>query len=106
MARADTEAIARRQAEELRADLEKEKAVRELEIEDSERRLRSELSSKDELISNYSIKESEFNKTLEIITKEKEDLSAKLHFMNQGLNAFAIEFIQKFPKISINILNI
>ena len=37
LARAETEGIARRQAEELTADLEKDKAVRELEIEDNER---------------------------------------------------------------------
>lgn len=85
MARADTEAIARRQAEELTADLEKDKAIRELEVEDNERRLLAELNNKDEIINSYTIKESESNKTIEIISKEKEDLSAKLHYMNQGL---------------------
>ena len=96
MARADTEAIARRQAEELRADLEKEKAVRELEIEDSERRLRSELNNKEEIITGYTNKESEYNKTLEIISNEKEELSAKIHYMNQGLSSSIQYFFRYF----------
>ncbi|CAG2101932.1 unnamed protein product, partial [Medioppia subpectinata] len=88
LARAETEGIARRQAEELTADLEKEKAIRELEIEDSERRLRSELNTKEEIINTYLNKESEYSKTVEIITKEKEELNTKIHFMNQEMNNY------------------
>lgn len=93
LARADSEGLARRIAEETTADLEKEKAVRELEIEDNERRLLSDLNNKEEALASLRNKESEFSKTIEVLTKEKEDLSAKIHSMTQGLNIIIINII-------------
>ena len=56
-ARIDSESMARRIAEESAGDLEKERAVRELELKDVERRLRAEISSKE--VEMKKLKESE-----------------------------------------------
>jgi len=95
LARAESEGLARRISEETTADLEKEKAVRELEVQDSERQLRSDLADKEEAIIAFKNKENEYSKTIEVLTIEKEELSAKIHFMNQGIdNTISILFLR------------
>lgn len=84
IARADSEALARRIAEETVADLEKEKAVRELEIRESERRLRSDISSKDIVIMQLKEKENEYMKAIDTLNHEKEETNEKMHNISQG----------------------
>jgi hypothetical protein len=45
----------------------------------------SDLTTQEETITTLKNKDNEYSKTIEILTKEKEELSAKIHFMNQGM---------------------
>jgi hypothetical protein len=50
----------------------------------------SDLTTKEETITTLKNKENEYSKTIEILTKEKEELSAKIHFMNQGMKYMTV----------------
>ncbi|GFT33561.1 rho-associated protein kinase 2 [Trichonephila clavipes] len=83
-ARADSESLARSIAEETIADLEKERTMHELELKDLLSRHRAELSNKDVTISSLKDKESEFKKTVELLTREKDELNLKILTLQEG----------------------
>ncbi|XP_055942528.1 rho-associated protein kinase 2-like [Argiope bruennichi] len=85
VARADSESLARSIAEETIADLEKEKTMRELELKDMLSRHRTELSNKEAAISNLKDKENEYKKTVELLTREKEELNAMVITLQEEL---------------------
>ncbi|GFQ82625.1 rho-associated protein kinase 2, partial [Trichonephila clavata] len=84
-ARADSESLARSIAEETIADLEKERTMHELELKDLLSRHRAELSNKDVTISSLKDKESEFKKTVELLTREKDELNLKILTLQEEL---------------------
>ncbi|RWS31733.1 rho-associated protein kinase 2-like isoform X2 [Leptotrombidium deliense] len=94
-ARAESESLARRIAEENCAQLEKEKSLRELEIEENERRLRSDLSSKESEFVKLKDKENEYNKNIDAIKKEKEEINSKLHQLQQEMNNYINQSIHQ-----------
>ncbi|XP_013777365.1 rho-associated protein kinase 2-like isoform X2 [Limulus polyphemus] len=77
-ARAESEALARRIAEETISDLEKEKMMKDIEIKELISRHRIDLSNKDVVISSIKDKEADIKKNLEQISKEKDELNDKL----------------------------
>ena len=82
-ARIDTESMARRIAEESAGDLEKERAVRELEL-DVERRLRAEISSKEDEMKKLKESETESLRMTETLNREREDLTKRLNALQKG----------------------
>lgn len=82
--RIDTESMARRIAEESAGDLEKERAVRELELKDVERRLRAEISTKDVEMKKLKDSASESLRLIETLNREKEDLTKRLNALQKG----------------------
>lgn len=66
------------------ADLEQAKTVRELEIQELERRLEHSLALKDVEISKHLEIENELNKKIETLESEKEELGERVHQMQQG----------------------
>ncbi|XP_015914615.1 rho-associated protein kinase 2 [Parasteatoda tepidariorum] len=86
MARADSESLARSIAEETIADLEKERAIKEIELKELMSRHWSDLSNKDSLLSSYKEKENEYKKTIEILTREKEDRGFQLLSLQEDMN--------------------
>lgn len=82
--RLDTESMARRIAEESAGDLEKERAVRELELKDVERRLRAEISSKEVEMKKLKDSETESARLIETLNREKEDLTKRLNALQKG----------------------
>ncbi|XP_015781078.1 rho-associated protein kinase 1 isoform X1 [Tetranychus urticae] len=65
------------------ANLEKEKAVRDLEMQELERRLKADIISKESELNKTKEKESELNKKIESLEQEQENLNAKIHQMQQ-----------------------
>jgi chorismate synthase len=96
LARVESEATARRTAEETTSDLEKEKSVRELEIQENERRFLSEINNKEEILVLLKNKENEYSKTIEVITKEKEELNSKIYSISQGMKCQFNYIIKNF----------
>ena len=76
--------MARRIAEESAGDLEKERAVRELELKDVERRLRAEISSKEVEMKKLKESEAESLRMIETLNREKEDLTKRLNSLQKG----------------------
>lgn len=76
--------MARRIAEESAGDLEKEKAVRELELKDAERRLRAEISSKENELKKLKENETETTRLIESLNNEKEDLTKRINALQKG----------------------
>lgn len=76
--------MARRIAEESACDLQKERAVRELELKDLERRLQAELSSKEVEMKKLKESESESNRKIELLSREKEDFIKRLNALQKG----------------------
>lgn len=83
-ARADAESRARRLAEETQADLEKEKDLRELEMQEMERRLRSEISLRDGETLKLRDRESELNSIIHEMTRQKEEMKDRLKTLEEG----------------------
>ncbi|RWS16484.1 rho-associated protein kinase 2-like isoform X1 [Dinothrombium tinctorium] len=94
-ARADSEALARRIAEDNCAQLEKEKSLRELEIEENERRLRADLNNKEAEFLKLKEKENESNKTIEALKKEKEEINNKYNQLQQEMNNYINQSIHQ-----------
>lgn len=86
IARADSESLARSIAEETIADLEKEKTMKELELKELISRHRSDMANKDTVLANVKDKENEFKKNLDMLTREKEELSLKVKALQDDLN--------------------
>jgi hypothetical protein len=59
----------------------------------------SDLTTKEETITTLKNKDSEYSKTIEILTKEKEELNAKIHFMNQGMKYDCFVKLNKYKTI-------
>ena len=72
------------------ADLEKEKAVRDLEMQELERRLEADIISKESELNKTKEKESELLKKISSLELDKDDLTAKIHQMQQGMLIFII----------------
>lgn len=86
LARADSEALARSIAEETIADLEKEKTMKELELKDLLAKHRSDVNSKDAMVSASKERELEIKKHAEQLLKEKDELSRHLKQVQEELN--------------------
>ncbi|CAL4106563.1 unnamed protein product, partial [Meganyctiphanes norvegica] len=87
VARADSEALSRSIAEETVADLEKEKTVKELEINDLLSRHVQDLSNKDSELTTAVTQGQELSKSVEALKKEKEDLNLKLQQLEEERKA-------------------
>jgi len=66
------------------ADLEKGRAVRELEIQETERRLKSENSAKDAEIGKNKERENKLMKRIDELTTEKDDLNSNIQKLQLG----------------------
>lgn len=69
-------------------DLEKDKSVRELEMQELARRLENNLNLKESELIKTLQKESELSQKLDALEREKEEYRTKLHQMQQGLFLF------------------
>ncbi|KAL1123816.1 hypothetical protein AAG570_001587 [Ranatra chinensis] len=85
LARADSEALAKSIAEETVADLEKEKTMKELEYKDLLAKHRADISSKDIAINNYKERELDFKKSMDLLVKEKDDLTLQVKLMQEDV---------------------
>uniref|UniRef100_A0A8D8YBQ4 Rho-associated protein kinase let-502 n=1 Tax=Cacopsylla melanoneura TaxID=428564 RepID=A0A8D8YBQ4_9HEMI len=85
VARADSEALARSIAEETVGELEKEKTMKELELKDLMAKHRSDLSSKENLLSTGKDREVDFKKSIEQLIKDKEDLTQQINLLKEEL---------------------
>ncbi|XP_045134142.1 rho-associated protein kinase 2-like [Portunus trituberculatus] len=79
--RADSEALARSIAEETVAELEKEKTVKELEINDLISRHSAEVAEKDSALNAVKEREQELSKSLESLKQEKDSLNTQIQML-------------------------
>jgi Rho-associated protein kinase 2 len=82
VAKSETESLAKRIAEELAADLEKERTVRDLESQELERRLRADAASRDAECAKLEAKVSDLSKSVDELRREKADLTRRLNSLN------------------------
>ncbi|KAI5736404.1 hypothetical protein M8J76_002868 [Diaphorina citri] len=85
VARADSEALARSIAEETVGELEKEKTMKELELKDLMAKHRSDLSSKESLLSNGKEREVDYKKSIDQLMKDREDLQQQINLLKEEL---------------------
>ncbi|XP_069978954.1 rho-associated protein kinase 1-like isoform X1 [Penaeus vannamei] len=84
VARADSEALARSIAEETVADLEKEKTVKELEINDLVSRHTVDMNNKETVFNAVKEREEELTKSVEALKKEKEALNSQIQSLEEA----------------------
>lgn len=92
VAKSETESLAKRIAEELAADLEKERTVRELESQELERRLRADAASRDAECAKLESKISDLAKSVDDLRREKADLTRRLNSLQNGQSASRFSF--------------
>ncbi|XP_008487446.1 rho-associated protein kinase 2-like [Diaphorina citri] len=85
VARADSEALARSIAEETVGELEKEKTMKELELKDLMAKHRSDLSSKESLLSNGKEREVDYKKSIDQLMKDREDLQQQINLLKEAV---------------------
>ncbi|KAI5742026.1 hypothetical protein M8J77_002303 [Diaphorina citri] len=98
VARADSEALARSIAEETVGELEKEKTMKELELKDLMAKHRSDLSSKESLLSNGKEREVDYKKSIDQLMKDREDLQQQINLLKEELRKSSNSEMEKLHK--------
>lgn len=88
VSKSETESLAKRIAEELAADLEKQRTVRELEMQELERRLKADAAAKESDCARLETRVSELSKAVDDLRREKSDLSRRLSSQQNGQYSF------------------
>lgn len=92
LARSDSEALARSIAEETVNDLEKEKAIKNLELKDAVLKHSQEISNRDQLIRGLKDSEAELKKSTSIANKEREQLHKRCTELQEKIDNYQISF--------------
>lgn len=91
---------ARKSAEERLAALEKQQALRELDYKDTEHKLKNELKSLELIVSQQQEKETELLKSVDILSREKDDLNRRIHELTQEMNQYMNRVsLEKFEQL-------
>ncbi|XP_042225183.1 rho-associated protein kinase 2-like isoform X3 [Homarus americanus] len=98
--RADSEALACSIAEETVAELEKEKTVKELEIQDLLSRHTSDITEKDSVLNAIMEREQELNRSVESLKQDKEALNAQVQRLEEEYKKTTYDRKEELDKLS------